>query len=120
MINVDAPTPPHLVGALDTAGRAYGVAWSGQHLFVADEDGGLIVFRARQRADLDADGDVDQADFARLQRCFRGAYVPQADPACAVARLDADDDVDDRDLRMMLACMRGSNIEPSPSCGPPE
>ncbi len=32
-------------------------------------------------ADLDADGDVDQLDFAILQRCYRGENEP-ADPAC--------------------------------------
>jgi uncharacterized lipoprotein YddW (UPF0748 family) len=33
-------------------------------------------------ADGDADNDVDQADFARFQRCYSGT-LPQTDPACA-------------------------------------
>jgi GH25 family lysozyme M1 (1,4-beta-N-acetylmuramidase) len=35
-----------------------------------------------QDEDLDDDGDVDQTDFGRLQRCFSGLFAP-ADPTCS-------------------------------------
>jgi PKD repeat protein len=67
-------------------------------------------------ADLDADGDVDQSDFGRLQRCYSGSGIVQSDPACANARLDADTDVDADDFGRLLNCMRGSGVIPDPAC----
>lgn len=73
-------------------------------------------FTTRARWDLDADGDVDQEDFGRLQACLTGPHVPPADPACLQARLDNDDDVDSADLAILLHCMNGANVLPDPHC----
>jgi hypothetical protein len=67
-------------------------------------------------ADLDHDGDVDQADFAVLQRCLSGDGVVQPDEACQEARLDADLDVDQADLQIFLNCMSGPGVPSSPTC----
>jgi hypothetical protein len=44
-------------------------------------------------ADLDADGDVDLADFATFQVCF-GGFGARPRAGCGAADLDGDDDVD--------------------------
>jgi hypothetical protein len=58
-------------------------------------------------ADLDNDGDCDQQDFARLQRCKSGPGIAQDDPACADALLDGDNDVDIDDVSLLNACRSG-------------
>jgi hypothetical protein len=68
--------------------------------------------------DLDADGDVDQADFAVIQRCVSGPNVPQGDPFCQSSRLDEDPDVDSDDLRLLINCMNGADRPVNPSCAP--
>lgn len=68
------------------------------------------------RPDLDWDGDVDLDDFALLQACLTGAYVPQKDPVCARAKLDNDGDVDIQDLNRMRLCFSGADIPADPAC----
>ncbi len=67
-------------------------------------------------ADFDDDGDVDQADFGLVQRCFCGPGVEQTNPACAGARLDADNDVDFDDFRIFQGCVSGPNVAAHPDC----
>ncbi len=66
--------------------------------------------------DFDGDQDVDQADFAHLQRCLTGATIPPTDPACFNARLDADGDIDLDDVAVFLRCMTGPNQAGDPTC----
>jgi hypothetical protein len=66
--------------------------------------------------DFDKDDDVDQADYAYLQRCFSGVSIPQNDPACEDAKLDEDNDVDDDDYQIFEACLSGPNVELTPGC----
>ncbi|MCP4245609.1 MAG: hypothetical protein GY778_01030, partial [bacterium] len=66
--------------------------------------------------DLDRDGDVDQADFGHLQRCFTGPGVNQTDPDCQDALLDLDEDVDQDDYGILQACMSGPNVPGDPDC----
>jgi len=66
--------------------------------------------------DLDRDGDVDLADFGIFQRCLSGAFVPQTDPPCALARFDSDDDVDQDDAAVFLRCLSGPDQPYAPAC----
>ena len=68
------------------------------------------------RADIDGDADVDQDDFAVLQRCLSGTAMPQNDPACQAAKLDKDIDVDGADYALLEACLSGSGIPTDPEC----
>ncbi len=64
-------------------------------------------------ADFDGDGDVDGADFARLQACFNGANRPPAGADCVAADLDQDDDVDVSDFNLFQACFNGASRPPA-------
>jgi PKD repeat protein len=66
-------------------------------------------------ADLDGDGDVDQNDFAILQRCLLGPMVQQ-DPACLGSRLDNDLDVDAADMSILLDCLGSPGVSAPPGC----
>ncbi len=67
-------------------------------------------------ADLDRDGDVDQADFGLLQACLTGPFVPQTDPACVAALLDPDEDVDTDDVAVFQRCNSGRGVPSAPNC----
>ncbi len=56
--------------------------------------------------DADGDGDVDLADFAAFQVCYRGAGVPYGS-GCGTFDADLDGDVDQRDLRVFLVLLEG-------------
>lgn len=66
--------------------------------------------------DLDADGDVDADDVARLQTCMTGENKPQTDEHCRQARLDADADVDLCDFSILQRCLTGPDAPADPSC----
>jgi hypothetical protein len=75
-------------------------------------------------ADVDGDGDVDQADFAVLQQCFSGPGGPiPADPtycACLDKGSDApagDGDIDSYDVAAFESCASGPNVPADPNCG---
>jgi hypothetical protein len=68
--------------------------------------------------DFDEDDDIDQHDFAYLQRCLSGQEVPQTDTACIRARLDEDNDVDKNDVTLFLECVSGPNVPVNPACVP--
>lgn len=67
-------------------------------------------------SDLDRDGDVDLADFARFQVCVRGTDVLQLDPGCQLARLDDDLDVDQDDYLIFEGCLSGANVPATSQC----
>lgn len=58
-------------------------------------------------ADLDDDGDVDQIDFSRFQRCIAEPGFVPADPICATVDYDADSDVDGDDFLSFHLCESG-------------
>ncbi|HOM50247.1 MAG TPA: DUF362 domain-containing protein [Phycisphaerae bacterium] len=68
--------------------------------------------------DFDNDGDVDQEDYARMQTCLTGEWMPQNDPACAGARMDGDSDVDTSDILLFQQCMSSPGELAGPCCAP--
>lgn len=68
--------------------------------------------------DMDADGDVDQSDFGRFQRCVSGYNVRIADTACRIADLDFDGDADSDDFTRMWRCATGANVPADRTCNP--
>ena len=69
------------------------------------------------RSDQDHDGDVDQSDFADLQKCFTGPVLTVT-PECQPADLDNDTHVDADDLTIFLSCLNGTNTPPAAGCVP--
>jgi len=65
--------------------------------------------------DFDRDGDVDQANFGRLQACLSGSGVVYL-PGCELADLQSDGDVDQDDLMIFRRCMSGANVLADPNC----
>ncbi len=65
-------------------------------------------------ADLDLDGDVDDADFALFFAAFSGPGVPSGNPA---ADLDGDTDTDDADFGLAFAAFTGPG---TPAAAVPE
>ncbi len=78
----------------DVAGDDYGA--------ILDNVGVFLVGFAP--ADLDQDGDVDDADFALFFAAFSGPGVPTGNPA---ADLDGDTDTDDADFGLAFAAFTG-------------
>jgi hypothetical protein len=71
-------------------------------------------------ADADADGDVDQLDFAVFQGCFEGEGVAVSGSCECFDRHPAgggDQDVDMEDLDLFEACASGPGIALDPTCG---
>ncbi len=68
------------------------------------------------RADFDRDRDVDQDDFALLQRCMSGSTVPQTNPACQAAHLDHDEDVDTADFAVFQGCFTSPGVPAAAEC----
>lgn len=66
--------------------------------------------------DFDGDGDVDQDDFALLQRCLDATGIIPTDPACSGVSLDGDLDVDQQDLLIFQRCFTGPGITVDPTC----
>ncbi len=65
--------------------------------------------------DLDADGDVDLADFAYFQTCFNGPNRPAGVHCTVDADFDRDADVDLADFGILQGCFNGPNRPPA--CG---
>ncbi len=65
-------------------------------------------------SDFDQDGDVDQSDFAMLQRCLSGILLTP--PGCAFSDLNHDGLTETADVSLFLDCMAGPDLN-SP-CGP--
>ena len=70
--------------------------------------------------DVDADGDVDLADFEHFAACFTGPNRPysanDADRACWWCDPDSDGDVDLADFAVFQACFNGPNRPPKAGC----
>jgi hypothetical protein len=65
--------------------------------------------------DINADGDVDQADFGFVQVCISGPATALA-PGCEPADLVPDGAVDPADLTAFERCFSGPNRPPDPDC----
>jgi hypothetical protein len=65
--------------------------------------------------DFDQDTDVDQADFAALQRCFSGSGQP-TETGCEFADLDGDGDGDIYDVAIFNLCGTAPGIPGDPAC----
>jgi hypothetical protein len=66
-------------------------------------------------ADLNRDGDVDQADSDLFSACATGPNVSLT-PGCESRDLDGDTDVDQSDFGMLQRCYSGENIPGDPNC----
>ncbi len=67
-------------------------------------------------SDFDGDGDVDQIDFAYLQRCLGILDVEVTAPACVSADIDGDGNVDLEDVALFLECVSGPAIPAAEHC----
>ncbi|HSW44295.1 MAG TPA: hypothetical protein VLM89_01860 [Phycisphaerae bacterium] len=82
---------------------------------------GQVLCCPRPFADADADGDVDQVDFAAFQLCYTGSLggVP---PGCGCFERIVDGGVDGGDFLTLDACYTGPNVpwtpELTPGCNP--
>ncbi len=97
-IGYDAFLNNGFTGMLDDL-RIYGNALTDQE--IADL---AVNPNANDPADLDLDGDVDDADFALFFAAFSGPGVPTGNPA---ADLDGDTDTDDADFGLAFAAFTG-------------
>jgi hypothetical protein len=75
-----------------------------------------VSLTVRGTGDLDADGDVDLADFGAFQACLTRADSAQLQASCLAARLDADADVDADDYQRFAACSSRASVPYIPSC----
>jgi len=86
------------------------------------------VYSPAPKADFDADGDVDGADYSRFASCVTGPAIRYADhptPGCALsadgqgllpADLDRDGDVDQRDFGVFQRCYGGPGVAVTADC----
>lgn len=89
---------------------------SGQGSHSVTEPGFITVLH--QPGDFDDDGDVDQEDFGRFQRCLSGSGNPQTDSSCMRARMDDDLDVDESDILLFVGCYSGPGVTARRDCVP--
>ncbi|MGQ9651347.1 MAG: hypothetical protein ACUVXJ_14660 [Phycisphaerae bacterium] len=105
------------------------VAWrlitSGQDLHALHADGLTVAMTGNPCsspfADADADGDVDQVDFAVWQTCFTGSggTFPADPPYCRCFDRDSpngDGDIDLQDYVLFEACASGPGIPANAAC----
>ena len=75
---------------------------------IYDNNGNLLSVESRIVAsDINADGHVDMADFARLQNCFTGVGGGPVTPACESADLDGNGTVDLDDFEQFQSSLTG-------------
>lgn len=70
-------------------------------------------------ADYDGDGDVDQADFGVLQRCFTGTTpgIPTFDDiVCHCFDRNGDNDIDQDDMTLFTKCASGPEVAAVAGC----
>ncbi len=77
--------------------------------------GPVWTFSTAAPADFDADGDVDQTDYAHLQLCLSGA-TSQTDPACQDAKLAGNAGVNTTDVNLFVKCLGGADLPPPEGC----
>jgi hypothetical protein len=109
------------------SGRLHGYAWGENVGWLNLDDAVEYVAFAwptchEPFADADGDGDVDQADFAVLQRCLTNGSVAIAEGCECFNRpqpgfIRGDDDVDADDLSVFLSCSSGPALPADPLCG---
>jgi len=109
-----------LWGDNTSAGPPTESRWS----FVQFETGQRVLRQCGSHfADADGDGDVDQSDFGRFQRCFTGrdAATAVSTPECRCFDHDfhgiGDGDIDGDDLTTFLECFGGPALPVPANCG---
>jgi hypothetical protein len=118
----DLPAPSGAAGSCDHAGLNNGTTYYYRAFaYYEDRDryysGGVnAAGTPAGPADMDRDGDVDQADFGLFQACLTGPFSPQDDPACQRAKLDGDTDVDIDDSDLFVGCVSGPGASANPNC----
>ncbi len=105
----DEPGIGHLDGLLATRDALFAADISSQGGFGGASLGSGVIYQIKSLvsplpADLDLDGDVDDADFALFFAAFSGPGVPTGN---AAADLDGDGDVDDADYALAFAAFTG-------------
>ena len=70
-----------------------------------------------QPGDLDGDSDVDQSDFAVIQRCYDPSPAgPGLLPICQCADLNQDGRVGREDVHLFASCVSGPALAARPDC----
>jgi hypothetical protein len=108
IVDISDPTAPVPVGRHDTFARAYRVSASGSYAFVADGEGGLLIFRVTMRGDLNCDGVTNGADIDPffLALADLAAYAVSF-PTCnrMNADVNADGSVNGADIDPFFECL---------------
>ncbi len=94
----------------DPAGRLIKVAYDdGSGIsYTYDKSGNLLLVERREVAsDLNANGRVEMADWARFQICFTGEGGGSVTPECESADLNGDGTVDLDDFAQLHGSMNG-------------
>jgi PKD repeat protein len=66
--------------------------------------------------DMDADGDVDSADYALFEACIGGPGVGPPASGCDKADIEGDGDVDQGDFGLLQRCLSGPDVQVDPTC----
>jgi len=83
---------------------------------LSTETTGLPCANPELRFDADADGDVDQEDYAVFQACYTGADGTYDCPACRCMNSDEDTDIDEDDYGPFEACASGPDVAADVTC----
>lgn len=67
-------------------------------------------------ADIDGDGDVDQADFGLFQLCYEGQDIKPVRLGCGFLDRDNDADIDESDFVRFSMCYSGPMVFADPAC----
>lgn len=108
-VSFGAPAACETSAAFSEAGT-YVLRLTATDSLLSSHDDVIVIVRP-DPGDLDGDGDVDQADFGRMQLCLSGdgyAYPT----GCDDADLDGDGDVDHIDVFALESCLAGPNHPP--------
>jgi hypothetical protein len=79
--------------------------------YVQDVQSSASICNTTVRADVDGDGDVDQADFAVFQSCYSpGGPIPASPTYCICFDTDGQNGIDQSDLSSFEACATGPGV----------